>query len=356
MKNCRLFYFCLISFIFIASWVSAEITPFTEDLEVHLLNSQVNVHDVDTAEAAGMVINEGFPVDGVVSVGNSTLRLRSWPWGDVMANYTSGTNVRVIGETGEFFLVEIDGRQGYMHRNYVTVPGAPANGERPDYPGNTASGGALSLQEGVKASNSGANGKTTVIGKTPSNTTGSDKSPATDTSEPAPETSGNSNAEKVSTGSNGKIYINVPKKCQMQVKCPAPGSACGPTSLAMILSFYTGKNVDSLATDLWNVCGSTKSSGTGHAGLAKGAKKYGYPNAKWHYCVAQSWIRNQLKAGKPILAHVKGHYVVIKGIDNSGRIYFNDPGRSKVDRSMSFSEFSAWWRGAGSKHPCMVLE
>lgn len=324
----------------------AETNPFSEGLKVNPLNSAIVIHDVDTAEAAEMVIADGFPVDGTISVGNSTLRLRSWPWGDVVANYGNGTSLKVIGESGEFFLVEIDGKQGYMHRNYISIPGAPASGEVPSYPGNTRNGGALSLNQGVEISKAKAANRPAVVVADPEKTAKSEPKKKTD----------NTPTQKVSRDAGGKILLQVPQKCQMQVKCPAPGSACGPTSLAMILSYYTGKNVDALATDLWNVCGSTKANGTGHAGLVKGAKKYGYPHAKWHYSVSQSWLKEQLNAGKPVLAHVKGHYVVIKGMDSSGKILFNDPGKSKVDRSMSFAEFSAWWRGAGSKHPCMVLE
>jgi hypothetical protein len=358
VKKIHFFVFLFFLTVFLPL-VLLSATPFDEDKEIAIKNSAVEIQDIDTAEVAEMQIKKGFPTSGVVSVGNSNLRMRSWPWGDVVGKYPTGTAVKVIGESGEFFLVEVNGRQGYMHRNYVSVAGETASETAPYYPGNTASGGALSLKEGVKASKEGAKGKTTIVAASSSkksSTSSSSKSSSKSSSTSSSSSSSKSSASKVTTGSNGKVVINVPKKCQMKVNCPAPGSACGPTSLAMILSYYTGKNVDSLATDLWKVCGSTKSSGTGHAGLKKGAKKYGYPNAKWHYCVAQSWVRQQLKAGKPILAHVKGHYVVIKGIDNSGRIYMNDPARSAVERSMSFSEFSAWWRGAGSKHPCMVLE
>lgn len=347
--HCRLF--CLLAIMTIVLFNSSFAkTPFGENTEVKIANSGSllkEIHDVETAKAADVVVRNGFPVSGTISVGNSTLRLRSWPWGDVTSTHPNGTKVKVIGESGEFYLVEVNGQQGYMHKNYVSAGNAPASQKTPIYPGDTFNGGALSLASGVKASKNAAAGKTTRVASSTTSPNPSTSSAAKPTAKPA---------TKVSTGSNGKIVINVPQKCQYKVKCPAPGSACGPTSLAMILGHYTGKNVDALATDLWRVCGTTASSGTGHAGLKAGAKKYGYPNAKWHFCVTQSWVRTQLKAGKPILAHVKGHYVVIKGIDNSGRIYFNDPGRSAVDRSMSFSEFSAWWRGAGSTHPCMVLK
>ncbi len=351
VKNYRWVLFSLLVLLLLPASAYANENPFDENTSVTIAvggSVPANVTDVETAKAAGVEAKEGFPVDGSVSVGNSTLRMRSWPWGDVLSTYRTGASVKVLGVSGEFYLVEVDGQQGYMHKNYVSIPGAPASGEAPSYPGDTASGGSLSLTAGVQVSKDAASGKKPAVASADSSSASSDSS--------ADSSSTSSSPEKPAVGSGGKVVMNVPQKCQMKVKCPAPGSACGPTSLAMILAYYTGKNVDALASDLWYVCGATAANGTGHSGLQKGAKKYGYPNAKWHYSVSQSWLRTQLKAGKPVLAHVKGHYVVIKGIDDSGRIYFNDPGRSKVDRSMSFSEFSAWWRGAGATHPCMVLE
>ena len=351
MKKLYLVLCVLMALTVCNSTAHANPSPFDVNTSVNLVTSvsvPTGVTDVETAKAAGVEVKNGFPVAGKVSVGNSTLRMRSWPWGDVLSTFRTGSSVKVLAVTGEFYLVEVDGQQGYMHKNYVSIPGAPASGDEPYYPGNTASGGALSLTAGVKASKDAAAGKTPAVDSSSSSSASSSSSSSSSGS--------SSSAAKPTVGSGGKVVINVPQKCQMQVKCPAPGSACGPTSLAMILAHYTGKSVDALASDLWYVCGATAANGTGHSGLQKGAKKYGYPNAKWHYCVTQSWVRTQIKAGKPILAHVKGHYVVIKGIDDSGRIYFNDPGKSKVDRSMSFSEFSAWWRGASSTHPCMVLE
>ena len=256
-------------------------------------------------------------------------------WGDVKASYTTGTPLNVLGESGEFYLVEINGQQGYMHKNYVSTADKAASGVEPYYP-------AIQKRRcscfkrgccGFKRRSRRQNSKPVVVNEQRETNT----------------------AGRVSTGSNGKVVINVPKKCQRQVNCPAPNSACGPTSLAMVLSYYTGKDVSELASNLWNICGSTASDGTGHAGLIRGAAHYGFPNAKMNWCVSESWVREKIKAGKPLVAHVKGHYVVITGIDDSGRIYFNDPWPTTVERSMSFSEFSAWWRGAGT-HPCLTID
>lgn len=333
----------------------AESTPFTDGREVKIVEAVAKsgyIVDIDTAEAAGVETPDGFPVKGTVACG-SNLRLRSWPWGNVLTTFSSGTELKVLGVSGEFYIVEVDGQQGYMHRNYVSIPNNAASQVDPDYPGDTRSGGALSLEQGVQISK--ANGGSREVASVTAPAASSDSTSSSADSSAA--TSGSTSAAAgVQTGSNGKVYLNVPTKCQMQVNCPAPGSACGPTSLAMALAYYTKKDPGALATSLWKICGATAASGTGHSGLVKGAAHYGYPKAKWHYTVGQSWIREQIKAGKPMIAHVKGHYVVITGIDASGNIYYNDPGRSQVKRQKSFADFSAWWTGGGSKHAVMTLE
>ncbi len=313
-------------------------SPFTEGADVKIVDVVAQagyIKDVDTAEAAGVETEKGFPVSATISCG-SNLRLRTWPWGNVISTHSSGTSLTVLGISGEFYLVDINGQQGYMHRNYISLPDKAASQAEPDYPGDTRDGGALSLAEGVKVSK--AAGAATPATTSAASTTATAAKPG------------------VQTGSNGKVSLDVPTKCQMQVNCPAPGSACGPTALGMALAYYTKKDPGSLASSLWNICGSTGASGTGHSGLVKGAAHYGYPNARWHYTVGQSWIREQIKAGKPMIAHVKGHYVCITGIDDSGNIYYNDPGRSQVKQQKSFADFSAWWTGGGSKHAVMTLQ
>lgn len=94
--------------------------------------------------------NGNYPVQGVVQ--GDALRLRQWPWGPVMGKFYTGDSVTVLGEDGEFYKVEINGMTGYMHKNYVSIPGAEASRAVPYYPGDTESGGYLSREEGTNAS------------------------------------------------------------------------------------------------------------------------------------------------------------------------------------------------------------
>ncbi|HNX75804.1 MAG TPA: glucosaminidase domain-containing protein [Candidatus Rifleibacterium sp.] len=143
----------LIIAVFLATCFSlyAE-TPFTE--ETVKPQGSTNVATGDTSSK----VDSKFPVAGTVEAG-SNLRLRSWPWGVVLGNFGPGTSVTVIGESGEFYQVEVNGQKGYMHKNYISIPGAPASQEEPYYPGETRSGGHLSMSEGKTASDDGSKKK-----------------------------------------------------------------------------------------------------------------------------------------------------------------------------------------------------
>lgn len=319
--------------------------PFS-DSEIKIVASAtvLTINDVDVAAACGIKeVGKDFPKDGrLAALDGSNLRLRSWPWGTVIGNYSEGTEIKILGESGEFYLVDINGTQGYMHKNYVTTADKAATGVAPYYPGDTASGGALSLNEGIKASKDGAEGK--VPTETVATTSSSSSSTSTSSSSSTPGT----------ITKNGKyVCMDVPKLCQYTTNTPAPGSACGPTSLSMVLGYFGKGNPASIVANVYRIAGCTKSSGTGHAGLEKAAKSYGI-NASWHYSSTQSYCRQQLEAGKLMVCHVNHHYVVMKGMDANGNVIINDPAKSAVERKMSWSEFAAWWNKSNSPMSCMV--
>ncbi len=109
-------------------------TPFTEDAVKPDDSTNVATGDKNTK------VDDKFPVAGTIEAG-SRLRLRSWPWGVVLGLFEPGSSVTVTGVSGEFYQVEIDGKKGYMHKNYISIPGAPASQEEPYYPGDTRNGG-----------------------------------------------------------------------------------------------------------------------------------------------------------------------------------------------------------------------
>ncbi|HOI91179.1 MAG TPA: glucosaminidase domain-containing protein [Candidatus Rifleibacterium sp.] len=127
-------------------------TPFTEDAVKPDDSTNVATGDKSTK------VDDKFPVAGTIEAG-SRLRLRSWPWGVVLGLFEPGSSVTVTGVSGEFYQVEINGQKGYMHKNYISIPGAPASQAEPYYPGDTRNGGHLSMNEGKTASEEGAKNK-----------------------------------------------------------------------------------------------------------------------------------------------------------------------------------------------------
>lgn len=134
--------------------VIEQSTSDTSSLETATLDAKEDKKDEkkDDSKTDGK-----YPVKGTVQGDN--LRLREWPWGPVMGKYFTGNEVTVTGESGEFYAVTINGVSGYMHKNYISIPGADASRVAPYYPGDTASGGYLSKDEGTQHSNDIASGK-----------------------------------------------------------------------------------------------------------------------------------------------------------------------------------------------------
>ena len=322
--------FSSLNFSYAENIETAE-SPFKDtEVKVEKKTNDIKIANIEIANAAGITeIKDGYPIDGVLSgLGASFLRLREWPWGNVIGQYYQGTKVSILGESGEFYLVEVNGQQGYMHKNYVTTTKKAATGMEPYYPADTKNGGFVSLKDGVDYS-SGKKKETTTSTTTNTKVT----TVSTDTSV---------NVGGKQTGSNGKIVLTVPKQCQGNVNCPSPWTACGPTALAMAMSYYNGQNVSQLATKMYTATGCTKS-GSGYDGLLNAAKKNGFPKAKWNSGCTQAWVRQKLQEGQPLVAHVRNHFVVIKGIDNNGNVILNEPAKSYVEETQSWSQFSAWW-------------
>ena len=123
--------------------------PFNNEDEVKQVEeAKIEISEPSIATVSGIdEIKEGYPIDGKIEGGN--LRLRTWPWGAVSGKYPSGTSVKILGESGEFYLVEVDGQQGYMHRSYISTDKEKASLKTPSYPGDTKSGGYIQLKEGV---------------------------------------------------------------------------------------------------------------------------------------------------------------------------------------------------------------
>lgn len=291
------------------------------------------------------------------------LNIRTSPWGTIIGSYNNGARISIIAKEGDWYKVNYAGRTAYVHADYVITGSssstpATTSGTVNASPGlniRTSPWGTIigSFSNGSRVTILGREGdwyRVSYNGQTAYChasyiSTGSSSIPAP-TTPTAPPT----------TGAGGKTVLNVPQQCQGAVSCPVPWSACGPTSLGMALAYYGKGNAGSLASNLWYKCSTTGSAGTSHAGMLAGARAYGFPNAKWSYSVGLSWVKEQIRAGKPVIANVYNHYVVITGIDDNGNIYYNDPGKWTVPQVKSYDAFSAWWNGGGCYHAAMTLQ
>ncbi|MBP5469258.1 MAG: SH3 domain-containing protein [Candidatus Riflebacteria bacterium] len=148
-------------FLALVASVSFCEDPFSGDSKIteeETSKPKVEITETEIATAAGIEkIEEGYPIEGKIAANN--LRLRSWPWGAVVGKYTKGQSVKVLGTSGEFYLVEVNGQQGYMHKSYITTEKTQASFAAPSYPGDTRSGGYVPLKDGISASNTGSTKK-----------------------------------------------------------------------------------------------------------------------------------------------------------------------------------------------------
>ncbi len=339
MKKSLLFFILIMLLTVSISYAEQQAentSPFSSDTKVESVkdaDESVKISNVEIAKICGITkIEKGFPIDGTVTITNgNNLRMRDYPWGNVVGDYANGTPLKVLGESGEFYLVEIDGKQGYMHKNFVSTTDKQALDQEPYYPGNTRSGAALPLKEAVQISKDNASGKTPAIS--------------------------NSTPGGVSISGNS-VLLNVAECYQCNTNCPSPGTACGPTSLAMCFSYYGKGDPYSMFPSIYNECGCT-TGGTDAKNLIDVARKHGFSKTDIHWRVNYDFCREQLKAGKPMIAIVEHHYVVMKGIDANGNVIINDPAGPfrgyGVTRTMSPSDFTAWWN-KGSACSVIVVE
>ena len=109
-------------------------------------------------------------------------------------------------------------------------------------------------------------------------------------------------------------------------------SGCGATSVSMVVAYLTGNTDQTPYTLFYRAVetGRYHGSGLGHDALSWLLRENG---------VQSRWIANNgpailqaLRAGKPVIAHMgpgiftsQGHYIVLRGVTEDGKILVNDP-------------------------------
>jgi hypothetical protein len=123
-------------------------------------------------------------------------------------------------------------------------------------------------------------------------------------------------------------------------------SACGPTSMAMIVVAFTGKtNVNPKTMADWSVAHGHRVEGVGTAWsfFPDAAQSYGFNCSQ--LSVNASDISNSLRNNKPVIASMGpghftrgGHFIVLRGITSDGKILVNDPNsREKSEKAWDIS-------------------
>jgi hypothetical protein len=109
-------------------------------------------------------------------------------------------------------------------------------------------------------------------------------------------------------------------------------SGCGPTAMAMVLTKMTGKKVTPVDTANWSLNNGhrVKNNGTAWSFFGAIAPQYGISCQQMG--VSKSNIIDNLKAGKMLIMSMGpghftkgGHYIVLRGITEDGRIIVADP-------------------------------
>ncbi len=122
-------------------------------------------------------------------------------------------------------------------------------------------------------------------------------------------------------------------------------SGCGPTSMAMVLTYITGETITPVDTSAYSVQHGYRCEGNGtYAALFPAmASTYGI-ECQEQSPTAQNIVQS-LSEGKVIIAHMGpgtftrgGHYIVLRGLDENGRVIVADPAsRDRSGRSYDAS-------------------
>lgn len=155
---------------------------------------------------------------------------------------------------------------------------------------------------------------------------------------------GLSNYDGVTLGEAGETKVVYYNQCdsrwssQMYGKSSTIGAAgCGPTSMAIVVSTLTGKNVDPPTMCAWSVRNGHRCEGNGsyHSLIPAAAQHYGLKVDKLGRSSARE-LQQHLSQGHLVVAIMSkghftsnGHFIVLRGITASGKVLVADPASYK---------------------------
>jgi hypothetical protein len=143
------------------------------------------------------------------------------------------------------------------------------------------------------------------------------------------------------------------------------GYACGPTSMAMVVSSLTNTMIDPVQMSKWSYENGywCKGSGSYHALIPGAAKAFGL-NVEGCSATESRSIVDALSSGKLVVAIMtkghftsSGHFIVLRGITKEGKILVADPASNKRskqewDLSIILNEVS---KSAGAGGPFWII-
>jgi hypothetical protein len=140
---------------------------------------------------------------------------------------------------------------------------------------------------------------------------------------------------------------------------------CGPTSMAIVISTFTGQAHDPVELARWSVDNGHRCEGNGsyHSLIPASARAYGLQVEGAKPADAQR-IADALASGKLVVALMSkghftsgGHYIVLRGITAEGKILVADPAsRSRSEKEWDFSIFlNEARKGAGAGGPFWII-
>ena len=164
---------------------------------------------------------------------------------------------------------------------------------------------------------------------------------------------GLSDYEGVLLGEAGETQVVYYNQCDsrwsglMYGRSSTIGAAgCGPTSMAIVVSTFTGRNVDPPTVCAWSVANGHRCEGNGsyHSLIPAAATHYGLKVEKLGRSSARE-LESHLSSGHLVVAIMarghftsNGHFIVLRGITESGKVLVADPAsykRSGQEWSMS---------------------
>ncbi|HEY9070845.1 MAG TPA: SH3 domain-containing protein [Candidatus Ozemobacteraceae bacterium] len=104
-------------------------------------------------DAEGGVAGE----EGTVEV-NTSLNVRSSPWGSVIGGLTNGMKVKIIGKEDPWYKISYQGKTAYVHQNYISTAKQPAGQVPVVYPADYAG----AIVDGTRASGPGSSSRSST--------------------------------------------------------------------------------------------------------------------------------------------------------------------------------------------------